>query len=113
MVDTMAKANSFSHIGAACVRVLARQQAIRLVKDQLARRGECLASMAMRDILMAADALLRQRPDLFAEAAQRVARHPEWLPKRARPPVSQTGSANTGTEMTQVFSTTSAIFSAW
>ena len=28
----MAQANSFSHIGAACVRVLARQAAIALVK---------------------------------------------------------------------------------
>jgi hypothetical protein len=33
----MAQANSFSHIGAACVRVLARQAAINAVKSELQR----------------------------------------------------------------------------
>ena len=32
-------ANSFSHIGAACVRVLARQAAINAVKSELQRQG--------------------------------------------------------------------------
>ena len=46
----MAQANSFSHIGAACVRVLARQAAINAVKSEIARRGERVRSVAMRDI---------------------------------------------------------------
>jgi hypothetical protein len=80
----MAKANSFSHIGAACVRVLARQAAINLVKSELQRQGLRVHSVPMRDIQIQADALLRQRPELIDEAAQRVAAQPEkWLPKRA------------------------------
>ena len=80
----MAQANSFSHIGAACVRVLARQAAINLVKSELQRQGLRVHSVPMRDIQIQADALLRQRPELIDEAAQRVAAQPEkWLPKRA------------------------------
>ena len=51
----MAQANSFSHIGAACVRVLARQAAINAVKSELQRRGERVHSVPMRDIHIAAD----------------------------------------------------------
>jgi hypothetical protein len=65
----MAQANSFSHIGAACVRVLARQAATNAVKSELQRRGERVHSLAMRDIHIAANEYL--------------AAHPEWLPKRA------------------------------
>ena len=80
----MAQANSFSHIGAACVRVLARQAAINAVKSELQRRGERVHSVLMRDIHIAADELLAVHPELVAQAAQRVAAHPEkWLPKRA------------------------------
>src|SRR6516225_8343061 len=74
------------------------------------RRGERLHSVPMRDIQIEADALLRQRPELIEEAAERIAAHPEkWLPKRALQ-TCQTGSAGSGTEKTQLFSTTSAIF---
>jgi hypothetical protein len=80
----MAKANSFSHIGAACVRVLARQAAINAVKSELQRRGERVHSVAVRDIYIAADQYLASHPELIDEAAQRVTAHPEkWLPKRA------------------------------
>jgi hypothetical protein len=76
--------NTFATLGAAAARVLARQQAIRLVKDELRRKGERLASVPLRDVQIAADDLLRQRPELIDEAAERVAAHPEkWLPKRA------------------------------
>jgi hypothetical protein len=90
--------SSFEHISRAAVAVLARQAAIRLVKSRIQAQGLCLTSVPMRDIQIQADALLRQRPDLFAEAEQRVAAHPEWLPKRARPPVSQSDHAKTGTD---------------
>jgi len=80
----MAQANSFSHIGAACVRVLARQAAINFVKSEIARRGLRLVSVPMREIQIEADQYLAVHPELIAQAAERVAAHPEkWLPKRA------------------------------
>ena len=54
----MAQANSFSHNGAACVRVLACQAAIALVKDELRRQGVRVASVPMRDIKLRAFAYL-------------------------------------------------------
>jgi len=80
----MAQANSISHIGAACVRVLARQAAINAVKSELQRQGLRVHSVAMRDIHIAADDYVAAHPELMAQAAERVAQHPEkWLPKRA------------------------------
>ena len=84
---------AFQHIAAAAARVLARQAAIALVKDDLRRRGERVHSVPLRDIQIAADALLAQRPELMEEAAERVAAHPEWLPKRARADMSVTQKA--------------------
>jgi hypothetical protein len=77
-------AQAFEHISRAAIAVLARQAAIRLVKSELQRQGLRVAHVPSREIQIAADALLRQRPELLQEAAQRVAREPEkWLPKRA------------------------------
>ena len=72
----MAQANSFSHIGAACVRVLARQAAINLVKSELQRRGERVHSVAMRDIYIAADDYLREHPELIPATEERVRNSP-------------------------------------
>jgi hypothetical protein len=72
MVDTMAEANSFSHIGTACVRVLARQAAINLVKSELQRRGERVHSVPIRDIQIQADAYLAAHPELIEEAHARA-----------------------------------------
>jgi hypothetical protein len=92
--------STFATLGAAA-RVLARQAAIALVKDELRRRGERVASVPLRDIQNAADALLRGRPELIEEAAQRVAAHPEWLPKpRGRRSVRISGNAKSATEIT-------------
>jgi hypothetical protein len=80
----MAQANSFSHIGAACVRVLARQAAINAVKSELQRQGLRVHSVPMREIQIEADQYLAAHPELIARAAERVAAQPErWLPKRA------------------------------
>jgi hypothetical protein len=68
----MAQANSFSHIGAACVRVLARQAAINLVKSELQRRGERVHSVSMRDIKIHADAYLAAHPELIDDAHARA-----------------------------------------
>jgi len=68
----MAQANSFSHIGAACVRVLARQAAIKLVKDELQRRG--VAHVPIRDIHICADDYLAAHPELIPQAAERAQR---------------------------------------
>ena len=40
-----------------------------------------------------------QHPELYREAAQAMAKHPEWLPKkRKRRPVTGTDNAKSGTE---------------
>ena len=65
-------ANSFSHIGAACVRVLARQTASNLVKDELKRQGLRVAHVATRDIQIQADAYLAAHPELIEEANARA-----------------------------------------
>jgi hypothetical protein len=95
----MAQANSFSHIGAACVRVLARQAAINAVKSELQRRGERVHHVPMREIHIAADDYLTAHPELIEQAAERVAAHPEWLPKpRGRRPVSASDHTNPATD---------------
>jgi hypothetical protein len=93
-------ASSFEHISAACVMVLARQAALALAKDELRRQGVRVQSVAMRDISIRADALLRTRPELIEQARVRVAAHPEWLPKRCRP-VAQSGHAKRATEIVE------------
>ena len=70
----MAKANSFSHLGAAAIKVLAKQAAIRLVKDQLQRQGLRVASVPMRDIHIRAFAYLDEHPELIPQAAERAQR---------------------------------------
>ena len=65
-------ANSFEHISIAAVKVLAKQAAIRLVKDELQRRG--IRSVPARDIHICADQLLRERPKLVYEARDRALR---------------------------------------
>ena len=72
----MAQANSFSHIGAACVRVLARQAAINLVKDELKRQGLRVHSVAMRDIHIRADEYLAAHPELIPATVERVRNSP-------------------------------------
>ena len=68
----MAEAETFSHIGAACVRVLARQAAINAVKSELQRRGERAAHVPMRDIQIRADEYLSAHPELIDEAHARA-----------------------------------------
>jgi len=72
----MAEANSFSHIGGACVRVLARQAAIKLVKDELQRCGERVHSVPMRDIHIAANDYLAAHPELIPATVERVRNSP-------------------------------------
>ena len=69
-------ANSFSHIGAACVRVLARQAAINAVKSELQRRGERVHSVPMRDIHLTADDYLVAHPELIPATVERVRNSP-------------------------------------
>jgi hypothetical protein len=69
-------AETFSHIGAACVRVLARQAAINAVKSELARQGLRVHSVAMRDIHIAADDYLAARPELIPATEERVRNSP-------------------------------------
>ena len=72
----MAQANSFSHNGAACVRVLARQASINAVKSELQRRGELVHSVPMRDIHIAADDYLATHPELIPATEERVRNSP-------------------------------------
>jgi hypothetical protein len=57
-------------LGQAAVMVLARQAAMNLVKDDLRRKGLRVASM--RELHIAADELLRQRPELIEQAMARA-----------------------------------------
>jgi hypothetical protein len=68
----MAQANSFSHIGAVCVRVLARQAAINAVKSELTRQGLRVHSVPMREIHIAADDYLAAHPELIPATEERV-----------------------------------------
>jgi thioesterase domain-containing protein len=54
--------------------VLARQAAINAVKSELQRRGERVASVAMRDIRIQADAYLAAHPELIDETRDRAER---------------------------------------
>jgi hypothetical protein len=72
----MAQAEPFSHIGAACVRVLARQAAINAVKSELARQGLRVHSVAMRDIHLRADDYLAAHPELIPATEERVRNSP-------------------------------------
>src|SRR5262249_43831385 len=102
----------FKSIGQAAVMVLARQSALNLVKDELRRKGQ---RADMRELYIAADALLRERPELIEQAMQRawrlaltnqqgrIAKALFDDERRARPPVAQSGSARAGTEKTQLF----------
>ena len=61
---------AFQSLGQAAVMVLARQAAMNLVKDELRRKGLRVASM--RELHIAADELLRQRPELIEQAMARA-----------------------------------------
>ena len=67
-------ANSFEHISIAAVKVLAKQAAIRLVKDELQRQGIRVHSVPMREIHIRAHALVDEHPELIAQAAERAQR---------------------------------------
>jgi len=69
-------ANSFSHIGAACVRVLARQAAINAVKSELARQGLRVHSVPMRDIHIRADEYIRDHRERIPATVERVRNSP-------------------------------------
>jgi hypothetical protein len=103
-------ANSFEHISIAAIKVLAKQAALRLVKDELQRQGIRVHSVPARDIQISAIQYVDDHPELIEQAAERVAAHPEWLPKRARPPVAQSDHATGRTDIVGEKSTTSAIF---
>jgi hypothetical protein len=70
----MAKANSFSHLGAAAIKVLAKQAAIQLVKCELQRQGIRVHSVPMRGIHIRACAYVDEHPEMIAQAAERAQR---------------------------------------
>ena len=63
---------------------VARRYARNEVEAQLRAEGQRLSLVPLRDIMVKADELLRQRPELYRQAAQEVAQHPEWLPKKRK-----------------------------
>ena len=112
-------ANSSSHLGAAAIKVLARQAAIRAVKCELQRRG--IAHVPMRDIHICADEYLRRHPELIPQTMQRVW---HWQIKAERERleaalfdrsglVCETDNAKAGTDIAGVLNTTSTIFRGW
>jgi hypothetical protein len=67
-------ANSFDHISIDAVKVLAKQAAIRLVKDELQRQGIRVHSVAARDIQISAIQYVDEHPELIEEARERAVR---------------------------------------
>ena len=62
------------------VMVLARQRAIKAVKQQIRDRGQKLQYMALKEIVVAADEYLPHHPELIAEAKETVLRwHAEGM----------------------------------
>ena len=86
-------AKSFSHIGRSAVHVLARLAARNAIKEKLRDDGVRLSLVPIREITEKAQVYLEQHPELFEQALERVADH-----------------AESSTEKTQQFSTTSTIF---
>jgi hypothetical protein len=76
-------ANSFEHISIAAVKVLAKQAAIRLVKDELQRRGLRVHSVPARDIQISAIQYVDAHPELIAEARDRAQRLGMYERRRA------------------------------
>jgi hypothetical protein len=117
----------FKHISVCAVHILVRLMARKAVALALRNEGVNALHVMPRDINDRARAYLRDHPEVWREAiavAHRIdekegqrkerqrLRRAELAKLRASRSVYRTGSANAGTEMTQVFSTTSAIFSA-
>ena len=117
-------ANSFEHISITAVKVLARLAARKAVETELRAKGIRVTLVKPAEITAQAQVYLQSHPELYREAMQRahLIDEAEGRKKarqklrreqlaRLRRPVLQTDSAQAGTEKTQVFSTTSAIFS--
>ena len=113
----------FKHISCHIIHVLARLQAKRLVQEQLRNEGVRVTLVPPRVIAEKATALLASQPEIWREAITRahLIDEMEGRKKEKRKlrreqlarldrPVCTTGSANRGTEKTQLFPTTSAIF---
>jgi len=67
-------ANSFEHISIAAVKVLAKQAALLLVKDELRRQGIRVQSVPARDIQISAIQYVDEHPELIDAARDRAQR---------------------------------------
>jgi hypothetical protein len=93
----------------ACVVTLAHHAAKREIKRQLKAQGLRPGDMSHRDMCLEAERWFdAHRAELIAEAEHVIATTPLFA--RWRRPVPQTDNATAGTEKTQLFPTTSAIF---
>jgi hypothetical protein len=112
-------ARHFKLIGAHAINVLARLAAQNAVKEQLRDQGVRLSLVPIRDITEKAQRYLADHPELYQQALERARRmgwvdlQPPMVTPDTSPPVTQSDNAKSGTEKTQLFSTTSAIFSGW
>ena len=86
-------AKHFQPVGRSAVHVLARLAAQNIIKEKLRDQGVRLSLVPIREITEKAQVYLEQHPELFEQALERVADH-----------------AESSTEKTQQFSTTSTIF---
>ena len=117
----------FKHIGVCAVHILAQLMAKKAVQEQLRNEGVRALHVLPREINERARAYLAQHPEVWKEAitmAHRVdekegkrkerqrLRRKELAQLRKSRSVYTSGNANAGTEKTQQFSTTSAIFSS-
>jgi len=116
----MARAKSLFHSANRAINYCARSIAQSAVKEQLRDQGVRVTLVPVHEIEEKAREYLANHPELYVQARERAVRMgwieepqgvlvtPDWWGKRR--PVTQTGSAKSGTEKTQLFSTTSAIF---
>ena len=101
-------ATQFKLVGTTAVKVLARLAARNAVKRQLQGQGVRVSHVRHAEILARASEYLDQHPELYREALERAQALGMIEPCRS---VTQSGSAEAGTEKTQEFLATSAIFS--
>jgi hypothetical protein len=93
--------------------MLAHQAARRAIKREFQAQGVRLHDLTAREIAIWGEAWFNAHSaELIAEAKHTIATWPEFARWREpRRPVSPSDNSKTPTEKTQVFSTTSAIFS--
>ena len=98
--------DTFQPISASAVNVLARLQARKAVQEQLRSEGVRVSLVKPAEISVRAQVYLADHPELYREALERAQR----MGLFEKPKRRSVNSANSDTDIAEVFNTTSAIF---